>query len=788
MGESTASGELGQGRRGHAWWRWYLLIGLVIVAIAPTLPPVGRQVVFGVVGVSAVAAMLLGVRLHRPANQRPWWFLATGLAVSLAGVFWWAFELAMTGRLSFPSGGDFLYAGCYPFMVAGFAAWVRRDRTRPGYESVVDACLVVSGMFTLAWTFILAPMSAHAQSVGPRLPMYLLYTAVDLLIIAVVIRMIFSAAARTAAYLLVVGGAFALLAGDFLAYIPMAWGGGNVGYVLASAMWVLTYLLLGSAALHPSMASSAGLVERSQPVASPLRLGLYALLALLSPAVALSIVLARGAGSPAGALVMPLVFVAITGVLLVVRLGLLARVAHGRAVELDGQAVALGAALEEQQTLRDELTYRALHDSLTGLGNRDLLRERLDALTGRHGLVLLDLDGFKDVNDTDGHPAGDALLVEVAQRLRSAVTEGVLVRLGGDEFAVLLDGADERRTRVAADAMVDTLRAPFLTGERETELTASAGVLVADAPLTGGEALRRADLALYAAKDAGKNQVQMYRPELAVERDRRTRLVADLRRALVNEEFAVYYQPVVELSTGRVRAVEALVRWIPPGQLPVAPGEFIPVAEECGLISPLGTWVLRRALRDIRDWYERYGISVTVNVSGRQLREPGIVDLILGELAGQGLPGKSLVVEITETVLVAETASEEAVVRALLERLRQHGVAVAVDDFGTGYSSLAYLRTLPVDVLKIDRVFVQEAAGGSDSAALLRAIVEMAKSLRLRTVAEAVETPAQATRLRQLHCPLAQGYHFSRPIPAEELSALLASDGGRIEVEPTVAA
>jgi diguanylate cyclase (GGDEF)-like protein len=615
-----------------------------------------------------------------------------------------------------------------------------------------------------------------------------MYTVMDLVIIATVIRLIFSAAARTTAYLLVVGGAFALLAGDFIAYIPMAWGGGQIGYTLASPMWVLTYLLLGTGALHPSMASSAGLVERGQPVASPLRLGLYALLALLSPAVAVGIVLVRGTDSPAGALVMPLLFVATTGVLLVVRLGLLARVAHRRAAQLDAHAVALGAALEEQQTLRDELTYRALHDSLTGLGNRDLLRERLNAVTGRHALVLLDLDGFKDVNDTDGHPAGDALLVEVAQRLRSAVTDGVLVRLGGDEFALLLDNADAARARLVADAMVNALCPPFVTGDRETELTASAGVLVAKAPLAAGEALRRADLALYAAKDAGKNRVQMYTPELAAQRDQRTRLVAALRRALVREEFAVYYQPVVELATGRITAVEALVRWIPPGQPPVAPGEFIPVAEECGLINPLGTWVLRRALRDVRDWHERYGISVTVNVSGRQLREPGIADLILGELAAQGLPGKALVVEITETVLVAETASEEAEAWALLDRLRQHGVRIAVDDFGTGYSSLAYLRTLPVDILKIDRVFVQETDGGADPVALLRAIVQMARSLGLGTVAEAVETSAQAMRLRLLQCPLAQGFHFSRPIPAEDLDTLLVSGGGRIEVEPTVAA
>jgi EAL domain-containing protein (putative c-di-GMP-specific phosphodiesterase class I) len=198
--------------------------------------------------------------------------------------------------------------------------------------------------------------------------------------------------------------------------------------------------------------------------------------------------------------------------------------------------------------------------------------------------------------------------------------------------------------------------------------------------------------------------------------------------------------------------------------------------------------VLRRALRDVRGWYERYGISVTVNVSARQLRESGIVDLILGELAAQRLPGTALVVEITETVLVAETGQEEAAARALLDRLRQHGIRIAVDDFGTGYSSLAYLRTLPVDILKIDRAFVQEPDGEVDPVAFLRAIVQMARSLRLSIVAEAVETVAQAARLRELDCPLVQGYHFSRPIPADELEALLERGGGLITVESTAAA
>jgi hypothetical protein len=431
VGECTASDERdsrpgpgGPGRDTRAWWRWYLLAGLVVTALAPLLPIVGRQVLYGVVGLSSVVALLIGVRWHRPAALGPWRLLTAGLAASLCGVVWWVFELALTGARVFPSVGDLLYFSAYPFMIAGLATWVRRDPNRPGYESLVDAGLVVGGLSALNWTFILAPMVAHGDVVGPRLPGYLLYTAMDLILIAMVIRLIFRTAVRTPAYLLVMAGGFTLLAADSLYYVLTAWGAEQVGNSLGSPLWTLTYLLLGTAALHPSMACSAGVVERGQPVASRLRLALYALLALLTPAVAVGTVVVRGPDSPAGALVAPLLFAAVTAVLLVVRLGLLAREAHQRAVQLDTHAVALGAALDEQQTLRDELTYRALHDSLTGLGNRDLLRERLEAVTGRHGLVLLDLDGFKDVNDVDGHETGDALLVEVARRLRAAVGDG----------------------------------------------------------------------------------------------------------------------------------------------------------------------------------------------------------------------------------------------------------------------------------------------------------------------------------------------------------------------------
>jgi EAL domain-containing protein (putative c-di-GMP-specific phosphodiesterase class I) len=309
-------------------------------------------------------------------------------------------------------------------------------------------------------------------------------------------------------------------------------------------------------------------------------------------------------------------------------------------------------------------------------------------------------------------------------------------------------------------------------------VTTSVGTLTVQHPATMSDALRNADLALYAAKNAGKNRVARYESRLSTDVRTHMEMVTDLRRAVVREEFVVHYQPVVDLSNGRVTAVEALLRWVVEGAT-IPPDIFIPVAEQAGLIVDIGAWVLRRACHDVLDWHHKYGLSVTVNVSGRQLREPDFPATVIAALAESGLPGEALILEITETVLVATTSVEADGVTALLSALRAEGVRIAVDDFGTGYSSLAYLRHLPVDILKIDRAFTPDVA---DEMAFTRAILELGSSLRLQSIAEAVETPEQAERLRELHCELAQGYHFSRPLPAADLDKVLTGQHGHLDL------
>jgi diguanylate cyclase (GGDEF)-like protein len=767
----------------HGWWRWYLGCGLLALAAGMVLPaPVGLTL-SALIATSAAAATVLGVRRHRPVRARAWWLFCAGIVCSIVGGVVWTAGL--------PEAGDVVFLAAYPFFAGGLAIWVRRDPTRSRWESMVDACIVASGAAALSWAFVVDPLMDNADVPPNQVVNGLAHAILDLVIISLGARLVLSVGARTRSYTLVITGAAALLAGDYAYFAPLGWTAEPLGAPLSGALWILAYLLFAAGALHPSMAGSTGQLEWPQLVTSRFRLGLYTLLAIIGPGVTvlrLVGVTPDEDGDDHRHLVIPLGISVVTAVLLVVRLALLVRVAHRRAVELDQHTIALSASLREQDALRQQLVHRALHDALTGLGNRALLQERLEhALirdtNGEHGLLLLDLDGFKDVNDSFGHPVGDALLIDVAARLLGVVgAADTLVRLGGDEFAILLEDVPPERVAQVASAVVGVIREPFVIADRELCVTTSVGTLTVRPPTTMPDALRNVDLALYAAKNAGKNQVVGYEPRMSTELRAHLRLATALRRAVAREEFTVHYQPVVDLTTGRVTAVEALLRWTPDG-VSVPPAEFIPVAEQAGLIVPIGEWVLRQACRDALHWHTRFGIAVTVNVSGRQLREPGFATTVVRALRDTGLPGEALILEITETVLVATTSVETDGVTALLSALRAEGVRIAVDDFGTGYSSLAYLRHLPVDILKIDRAFTPDGNDGNlaDEMAFTRAILELGSSLRLQSIAEAVETPEQAQRLRQLHCPLAQGYHFSRPLPADALDRVLEGGGGRLD-------
>ncbi len=442
----------------------------------------------------------------------------------------------------------------------------------------------------------------------------------------------------------------------------------------------------------------------------------------------------------------------------------------------------------ERKAFEEQLRHQAFHDPLTGLPNRTLLLDRLEralvqTLRGgaRPALLLLDLDGFKVVNDSLGHAAGDRLLIALAERLAAAMRPGdTIARLGGDEFAVLLDTATDIHAATAvADRLLDALATPLALDGRELVVEASLGIALAtDGAARPDDLLRDADLALYRAKDAGRAGYAIYDTSLHTAVNARLVLEAELRRALASEEFVLHYQPKVDLATGRLAGVEALVRWHHPTRGLVPPDDFIPLAEETGLIVPLGRWVLTEACHQARAWAAARitdpPLTMSVNLSARQFRQPDLVGDVARILRDTGVIPGLIQLEITEGVLMEDAAAT----LGLLERLRGLGIALAIDDFGTGYSSLAYLKRFPIDVLKVDKAFVTGLGHDPGNGAITTAVIGLAHALGLAVTAEGVETAGELAQLRSLGCEQGQGYYFARPMPAAALAALLADERG----------
>lgn len=436
----------------------------------------------------------------------------------------------------------------------------------------------------------------------------------------------------------------------------------------------------------------------------------------------------------------------------------------------------------DRLAMQEELSHQAFHDALTGLANRRLFGDRLaHALRprGRDGeplaVLFLDLDDFKNVNDSVGHGTGDELLVAVAQRISSCIRQGdTAARLGGDEFAILMEDADLVTALEVADRLQRALHTPVEVGGGRHSVRASIGIAEAMPGETSGEdALRNADVAMYWAKDRGKGTVAVYEPDLHALALDQLALRSELQIAIRNDQLRLHYQPTVDLKTGEIAGFEALVRWQHPTRGLVLPGEFIPVAEQSGLVVPLGSWVLREAcLAGLTLQHGTHAPSIAVNIAAAQLAQPSFVAEVLEVLQETGMPADRLVLEITEGTLL----DDKPAIVDTLARLRERGVRVAIDDFGTGYSSLAYLADLPVDVLKIDKAFVDHVGSDGDDS-LVPAILAMAQTLRLTTVAEGVEQVAQAEWLGAANCALGQGYLWSPPVELDDARALL--DVGR---------
>jgi len=471
------------------------------------------------------------------------------------------------------------------------------------------------------------------------------------------------------------------------------------------------------------------------------------------------------------------------------------RVIVERRDELGRLAELFNTMAQKIERSQQALSYQASHDGLTGLVNRVLFRDRLEHALARAkrqqkslAVMELDLDGFKKINDSLGHSAGDALLMEVAQRLRTVIREADTAgRLGGDEFVLLLEDLHQPDDAVTvAKRTLDALHMPIMVLNKPFGVRASMGIaLSGDEQPTADELIRNADLALYAAKRQGRDRYQVFDQSMHKVAVQQVSLEEDLRRAVESKAFTLHYQPVVDLPTQTIIGVEALLRWQHPTRGLVLPAEFIPVAEDTGLIVPIGRWVLREACRQVHLWQadspEPLPVRIGVNISVKQLEDPGFVADVAQALRDSGLAAEALILEITESILAQNLIATGEV----LKGMKQLGVRVAVDDFGVGYSSLNNLRRLPVDIVKIDKSFVASLAQPEEMA-LTSAIVALSKALNLQTLAEGVEHAEEASELRALGCNAAQGYFFAKPIDAAQMGEVLRAarmQGNRLQAE-----
>jgi diguanylate cyclase (GGDEF)-like protein/PAS domain S-box-containing protein len=455
---------------------------------------------------------------------------------------------------------------------------------------------------------------------------------------------------------------------------------------------------------------------------------------------------------------------------------------HDREGKATG-AVIVFRDVSAARAMAEKMTHSAQHDVLTGLPNRMLLNDRVNqaiALAARHSkkvaVLFLDLDGFKHINDSLGHPIGDKLLQSIAKRLVGCVRGSDTVsRQGGDEFVVLLSEMEQQEdAAISAIRILGAVAQAHSIDQHDLHLTASIGVSVSpDDGMDAETLIKNADTAMYQAKENGRQSYQFFKPAMNVRAVERQSIEESLQRALERKEFSLQYQPKIKLSTGEITGAEALIRWSHPTRGPVSPAQFIPVAEDCGLILPIGRWVLQEACKQARAWLEA-GLSLgtmAVNISSMEFREDNFLKSVFATLSETGLDPKSLELELTESVLMKRAESAASVLRTL----REEGVQIAVDDFGTGYSSLSYLRKFPIDALKIDQSFVRQITSAPDDTTIVTAVIGMGRSLKMRVVAEGVETREELEFLRAHQCEEAQGYYFSHPVPPQQFAKLLKS-------------
>jgi diguanylate cyclase (GGDEF)-like protein len=722
---------------------------------------------------AAAACLVAGRRAgtDRPRDQRGWWLLgASAASWSLGQVVWTVYEV--TGAAApFPSAADAGYLLAVPLALVAVWSFAARSDVAAWFVAVLDGLILAGGLLAISWPLVLGPAWDAGGDGAFAFGLSLAYP-IGNLVVASSILLAIMRTERQGTPVPLVHIAVGLLVLVFADSV-FVWNSvrGNEQAVSASDVgWVGGYVVLLLAALAYPVAR----VRADDHIATPQSLR-RALLPLTVVLVAWAIRIWMTITDHPGDRFLTVLTVATVGLVLVRYLMTMK--------ENRDLTNSLEIKIQELTAREHELSHQAFHDPLTGLANRRLFSDRVDHALQRSrrtgaltGVLFVDLDDFKTVNDSLGHAAGDKLLVSVAARLTGCVRPGdTVARLGGDEFGVLLEEVDgPDHAAEVADRILQSLDVAFPLEGRQVFTRASIGLATADSHAGGAELLSDADVALYAAKGAGKSTFRRFERDMREVALERLELGQDLRRAMAHDQFFCHYQPIVDLVTGRIAALEALLRWDHPTRGLVGPHSFVELAEESGLIGDIGLNVLQMAAWQAANWRAEGkvppNLELHVNLSGRQLEDAYLVEKIRRTLASTGFPAQLLVLEITESVAVEAGARHVD----LLGQLRALGIRLAIDDFGTGYSSLNYLRALPVDILKIDRAFAQTGEGETDTV-LLEAIVRLGHSLGIDMIAEGIELEEQAVALRRLGCRRAQGYLFHRPLSVAEIPPTIAA-------------